>query len=59
MPELREQDFDFTVVKDATAALRHPVWGDRHAAAFIAFNYLANAVLSTDEVIDAIRQDQP
>jgi nicotinamidase-related amidase len=53
--ELLEQGFDVAVVKDATAAPRHPVWGDGYAAALINFAYLA-AVMTTDEVIDAMKR---
>jgi hypothetical protein len=53
--ELLEQGFDVAVVKDATAAPRHPVWGDGYAAALINFAYLA-AVMTTDEVIDVMKR---
>jgi hypothetical protein len=43
-------------VKDATAATRYPVWGDGYTAALITFTYLANAVMTTDEVIDAMNR---
>ncbi|HYR70820.1 MAG TPA: cysteine hydrolase, partial [Candidatus Acidoferrum sp.] len=55
--ELLEQGFDVAVVKDATAAPRHPVWGDGYAAALINFAYLA-PVMTTDEVIDAMKRGQ-
>ena len=53
--ELLEQGFDVAIVKDATAAPRHPVWGDGYAA-LINFGYLA-PVVTTDEVIDAMNRD--
>jgi hypothetical protein len=53
--ELPEQGFDVAVVKDATAAPRHPVWGDGYVAALINFAYLA-PVMTTDEVIDAMKR---
>jgi nicotinamidase-related amidase len=58
MRELLEQGFDIAVVKDATAAPRPPVWGDGYTAALINFTYLAKAVMTTDEVIDAMQRAQ-
>ena len=55
MRELLEQGFEVAVVKDATAGPRHPVWGDGYQAAMINYRFLAHAVLSTQEVIDAMR----
>ena len=52
--ELLEQGFEVTVVKDATAGARHPELGDGYKAALINFGYIANAVLSTDEVEKAM-----
>lgn len=52
--ELLEQGFEVLVVKDATAAPHHPELGDGYKAALINFGYLANAVLSTDEVVEAL-----
>ena len=49
--EFIEQGFEVTVVKDATAGPRHPVWGDGYQAAMINYQFLAHAVLSTDEVL--------
>ncbi|MHC5775987.1 cysteine hydrolase family protein [Nostoc sp.] len=53
--ELLEQGFEVLVVKDATAAPRHPELGDGYKAALINFGYIANAVLSTDEVVAAMQ----
>ncbi|MEH2279505.1 MAG: hypothetical protein V7K40_33185 [Nostoc sp.] len=39
------------VVKDARVAPRHPELSDGYKAALINFEYIANAVLSTDEVV--------
>jgi nicotinamidase-related amidase len=50
MRELLEQGFEVAVVKDATAGAQHPELGDGYKAALINFGYIANAVLSTDEV---------
>ena len=52
--ELLEQGFEVLVVKDATAAPRHPELGDGYKAALINFGYIANAVLSTDDVVEAL-----
>jgi nicotinamidase-related amidase len=52
--ELLEQGFEVTVVKDATAGARHPELGDGYKAALINFGYIANAVLSTDEIEKAM-----
>jgi nicotinamidase-related amidase len=49
-----EQCFEVAVVKDATAAPRHPEWGYGYTAALINFAFLAHAVLSTDEVLAAM-----
>ena len=49
--ELLEQGFDVAVVKDATAGARHPELGDGYQAALVNFGYIANAVLTTDEVV--------
>jgi nicotinamidase-related amidase len=54
MRELLEQGFEVAVVKDATAGARHPELGDGYNAAVINFGYIANAVLSTDEVVEAM-----
>ena len=56
--ELIEQGFEVTVVKDATAGARHPELGDGYEAALINFGYIASAVWSTDEAVEAISQAQ-
>lgn len=53
--DLIEQGFEVLVVKDATAAPQHPELGDGYKAALINFGYLANAVLSTDEAVEAMK----
>ncbi len=53
--ELIEQGFEVAVVKDATAGPRHPTIGDGYAAAVINYGFIANAVLTTDEVVTAMR----
>ncbi|MBD1919417.1 MULTISPECIES: cysteine hydrolase [Cyanophyceae] len=52
--DLIEQGFEVLVVKDATAAPRHPDLGDGYKAALINFGYIANAVMSTDEIVKAM-----
>ena len=54
--DLIEQGFEVLVVKDATAAPRHPELGDGYKAALINFGYIANAVLSTDETVNAMEK---
>ncbi|MCH8341824.1 MAG: cysteine hydrolase [Chloroflexi bacterium] len=52
--ELLELGFEVAVVKDATAGARHPELGDGYQAALINYGYLANAVLTTDEAVEAM-----
>ncbi len=54
--DLLEQGFEVLVVKDATAAPQHPRWGDGYAAALINFAFLAHAVLSTEETMNALEK---
>ena len=51
MRELLEQGFEVIVVKDATAGADHPELGDGYQAALINFGFMANAVMTTDEVL--------
>lgn len=53
--ELLEQGFEVAVVKDATAAPRHPELGDGYQAALINYGFLANAVLTTDGALKAMQ----
>jgi nicotinamidase-related amidase len=53
--EWREQGFEVAVVKDATAAPRHPTFGDGYKAAIINWGFLASAVLSTGEAVEAMK----
>jgi nicotinamidase-related amidase len=53
--ELLEQGFEVAVVKDATAGPRHPTIGDGYKAAVVNYGFIANAVLSTDEVVQAMK----
>lgn len=54
MRELLERGFEVAVVKNATAAARHPELGDGYKVALVNFGFIANAVLSTDEVVKAM-----
>ena len=54
MRQLLEDGFEVAVVKDATAAAQHPELGDGYAAATINFAFIANAVLTTDEAVEAM-----
>lgn len=54
MRELIERGFEVMVVRDATAAARHPEMGDGYKAALVNFAMIANAVLSTDEAVEAM-----
>jgi nicotinamidase-related amidase len=49
--ELLEQGFEVAVVKDATAAPKHPEWGYGYTAALINYAFLAHAVLTTDDAV--------
>jgi nicotinamidase-related amidase len=52
--ELLEQGFEVAVVSDATAAAQHPEMGDGYAAALTNFRYIAGAVLTTEETVQAL-----
>jgi len=53
--ELTEQGFEVAVVRDATAAPRHPKLGDGYPDALVNFGFIASAVLSTDDAVKAMR----
>ncbi|MFI5459536.1 MAG: isochorismatase family protein [Isosphaerales bacterium] len=53
--ELIEQGFEVAVVKDATAGPRHPVIGDGYAAAIINYGFIANAVVTTEDAVKAMK----
>ena len=57
--ELIEQGFEVAVAKDATAAPKHPEWGYGYEAALINYAYLAHAVLTTDQVVEALKSSTP
>jgi nicotinamidase-related amidase len=52
--ELLETGFEVAVVKDATAAAIHPDLGNGYDAAMVNFGFLAEAVLTTDEVTSSM-----
>jgi nicotinamidase-related amidase len=52
--ELLEQGFEVAVIKDATAGPRHPIWGDGYQAAIVNYRFLAHAVFSTSEAVEAM-----
>jgi len=53
MRELIEQGFEVAVIKDATAAAKLPE-GDGYLAALTNFRFIANAVWTTDEVVEML-----
>src|SRR5229473_2930905 len=54
--ELLEQGFEVAIAKDATAAPKHPEWGYGYTAALINYAFLAHAVLTTDETVEAMQR---
>ncbi|MEH6524103.1 MAG: cysteine hydrolase [Sulfitobacter sp.] len=54
MRELLEQGFEVAVIKDATAAAILPE-GDGYLAALTNFRFMANAVWTTEEVVELIK----
>ena len=54
--ELLEHGFEVMVVSDATAAAITPDLGDGYAAAMTNFKFIANAVVTTEEAVEAIKQ---
>ena len=54
MRQLTEDGFEVIVVKDATAAARHPELGDGYQAALVNFAYIASGVITTDEATAAL-----
>ena len=53
MRELLEQGFEVAVVKDATAAAKLPDY-DGYQAALVNFRFMANAVWTTEEAVEAM-----
>ena len=58
MRELLEQGFEVTVVKDATAAAKTPELGDGYTTALTNFGFMANAVVTTEEAVETMRQSK-
>ena len=54
--ELLEQGFEVAVIKDATAAARHPQLGDGYKTALTNFGFIANEVVSTEEIVGRMRE---
>ncbi len=54
--ELLEQGFEVMVVTDATAAAITPDLGDGYAAAMTNFKFIANAVVTTEEAVEAMER---
>lgn len=54
MREFIEQGFEVAVVRDATAGAKLPE-GDGYLAALINFRMMANAVWTTDEVVERVQ----
>ena len=54
--ELLEQGFEVAIAKDATAAPKHPEWGYGYTAALINYAFLAHAVVTTEEVVEAMKR---
>ena len=56
MRELLERGFEVAVVKDATAGARHPELGDGYQSALINFGYIANEVVTTEEIVSRLQE---
>ncbi len=54
MRELLEQGFEVAVVSDATAAAIHPDMGNGYESAMTNFRFMASAVQTTSEVVEAM-----
>jgi nicotinamidase-related amidase len=53
-----EQGFEVSVAKDATAAPKHPEWGDGYAAVLMNYAFLAHAVWTTEATVKALARGQ-
>ena len=56
MRQLLERGFEVAVVKDATAGARHPELGDGYQAALVNYGYMANAVVTTEEIVRRLKE---
>ena len=54
--ELLEQGFEVAIAKDATAAPKHPQWGYGYTAALINYAFLAHAVVTTEQAVEAMKR---
>jgi nicotinamidase-related amidase len=54
MRDFIEQGFQVAVVTDAVAAPNHPEWGDGNLSASINYRFIANAVYTTDQALEAM-----
>ncbi|CAM2152285.1 Cysteine hydrolase [Pararobbsia alpina] len=52
--DLVEQGFEVAVASDAVAGPRHPVWGDGYKAAMVNYQFLAHAVMSTEQIVGSM-----
>ena len=59
MRDLLENGFEVIVIKDATAAAQSPELGDGYAAALTNFAFMANDVVTTEEVIETMTGRRP
>ncbi len=56
MRELLERGFEVAVMKDATAGARHPELGDGYQSALVNFRYMANEVVTTEEIVSRLKE---
>ncbi len=56
MRELLERGFEVAVVKDATAGARHPELGDGYQSALVNYRYIANEVVTTEEIVSRLEE---
>lgn len=59
MRDFLENGFEVIVIKDATAAAQSPELGDGYEAAMTNFGFMANDVVTTEEVIEAVTGRRP
>ena len=57
--ELLERGFEVAVVKDATAGARHPDLGDGYQSALVNYGYIANEVVTTEEIVSRLEETAP
>ncbi len=54
--ELLERGFEVAVVKNATAGARHPDLGDGYQSALVNYGYIANEVVTTEEIVSRLKE---